>query len=419
MTGSRFGAQVLRAQEISKTFHLYRRPVDRLVEGLTGRPRHSVLRAVHDVSLSVAPGEALGILGANGAGKSTLLKMLSGVLVPDTGSVTRSGRITGLLELGTGFEPEVSGRGNIVNNGMLLGLGRDEIAIKTDAIIAFAELGQVIDEPIKTYSSGMQMRLGFAIAAHAEPACIVVDEALAVGDAPFQSKCRRFLRDFRAGGGAIIMVTHDLDAIQSFCDRACVMQTGRMVFHGEPAKAIAYYNRITAARGHDDHRMRLQAPGTSALDASGLRLAGIEAVSPETGVPIVRAGDDLRVRVDLTAPRETPYRDPVHLDILDRFGQLVFGTSTATLNAPVHVAANTRGHVTFLVTCRLQSGKYSVVARAGDAEASATFEVAGVKGPVFAGLCSLPARFDVDPDFGPGSARVAQPETATPNRTRR
>ena len=396
-------APIIAADELGKSFKLYKRPVDRLVEALTGRPRHSRVTAVDGVSFDLARGEALGILGRNGAGKSTLLKLLAGVLVPDHGRVAVHGRITGLLELGTGFEPEISGRGNIVNNGLLLGLSREEITAKLPEIIAFSELEAVIDEPIKTYSSGMQMRLGFAVAAHADPACLVIDEALAVGDAPFQAKCRRFLRDFRQAGGAIIMVSHDLDAMQTFCDRAMVVDGGRVAFTGPPDAAIACYNRMLADLATTDATMHLSPPESAPESRNQARLTSVTAASARHGVSVLRSGEDLCIEACVQAGVERAFHGHVAVDLLDRFGQRLFGTSTRLLGAaPCQLSAGGQACVRFTVTCRLQPGKYVARTRLEDTDTDAAvdvnFELAGIKGPVFAGACSLPARFTVDPD---------------------
>ena len=397
------GPPVIAARGLHKSFKLYARPSHRLIEALTGRPRHSRVDAVNGITFTLARGEALGILGRNGAGKSTLLKLLAGVLVPDSGDVQVRGRITGLLELGTGFEPEISGRGNIVNNGLLLGLTRDEIAARAPDIIAFAELEAVIDEPIKTYSSGMQMRLGFAVAAHARPACLVIDEALSVGDAPFQAKCRRFLRDFRAAGGAIVMVSHDLDAMQTFCDRALVVEGGAIAFAGAPDDAIAFYNRTVADLATRDATMRLARGETAPVAGDCARVARVTAQSRRHGVDVMRSGEDICVEAEIRAPARHDVVGHVAVDLLDRFGQRLFGTSTYLLgHAPLSVPAGATRKIDFTVTCRLQAGKYAARVSLDDdpqgaAAAQADFELAGVIGPIFAGACNLPAYFKTEP----------------------
>ncbi|HKR47623.1 MAG TPA: ABC transporter ATP-binding protein, partial [Paraburkholderia sp.] len=188
------GTPVLKVERVSKQFRIYRRTSDRLVEGLLKRQRHRVHKALDDVSFELRQGEAIGVLGQNGAGKSTLLKLVSGVLTPDAGTIERNGRITGLLELGTGFDGKLTGRQNIAVNARLIGMTGEEIEARFDSVVAFSELGEFIDAPVRTYSSGMVMRLGFAVAIHADPVCFIVDEALAVGDARFQQKCLKRIK---------------------------------------------------------------------------------------------------------------------------------------------------------------------------------------------------------------------------------
>ena len=183
---------------LSKRFKMYGRPSDRLKEVLFRRSFHHSHLAVNDASFRVGSGETLGIIGKNGAGKSTLLKLLTGVLQADAGDIQIDGRMTGLLELGTGFDMELSGLQNIISNALLLGMTMDEIRARREDIVAFSELGDYIGESLRTYSSGMIMRLAFSIAIHADPRCFVVDEALSVGDAHFQQKCMRRIKEFRA-----------------------------------------------------------------------------------------------------------------------------------------------------------------------------------------------------------------------------
>src|SRR6056297_3437905 len=204
---------MIHVNSICKNFYLYQKPVDRLKEIFLKRCFHREHHALKEVSFEVKQGETFGIIGENGSGKSTLLKIITGILLPDSGHFHVDGRITGLLELGTGFNHEFSGLENIYMNATYIGMEKQDIHKKLDAIIAFTELGEFIHEPIKTYSSGMLMRLAFSIAYHADPACFVVDEALSVGDAHFQQKCIKTLKDFKNSGGSIVFVSHDLNSV--------------------------------------------------------------------------------------------------------------------------------------------------------------------------------------------------------------
>jgi lipopolysaccharide transport system ATP-binding protein len=220
------------------------------LKNLVLNPRSS-LRQLHrpsgevfsDVSLQVNAGESLAIVGPNGAGKSTLLALIAGVIRPTTGTVTVTGRVAPLLELGAGFHPDLSGRDNIILNAVLLGLTRAEAHARFDAIVAFAELEQEIEAPVRVYSSGMLARLGFAVAAHLSPDILLVDETLAVGDAAFQAKCIAKLADFKRGGATIICVSHDPHQIGQVADRVAVLMNHRLRFDGECAAALAFYQR--------------------------------------------------------------------------------------------------------------------------------------------------------------------------------
>jgi lipopolysaccharide transport system ATP-binding protein len=206
-----------------------------------GKPRQERFWALKDVSFDVAPGEVVGIIGKNGAGKSTLLKILSRITEPTTGRAELFGRVSSLLEVGTGFHPELSGRENVFLNGALLGMSRREIAKKFDEIVAFSEIERFIDTPVKRYSSGMYVRLAFAVAAHLEPEILIVDEVLAVGDASFQKKCVGKMEDVGREGRTILFVSHNLGAIKALCARAIVLQNGELLFDGDVFGAVSKY----------------------------------------------------------------------------------------------------------------------------------------------------------------------------------
>jgi ABC-type polysaccharide/polyol phosphate transport system ATPase subunit len=241
---------MIKVDGISKKFKLYRSPADRLREILFRKQYHKDFVALDNISFEIGNGQTLGIIGQNGAGKSTLLKILSGVVIPDKGTIQIDGKVTGLLELGTGFNAEMTGLENIYMNGTLIGMTRDEIDKKKQTIIDFSELGEFIHEPIKTYSSGMVMRLAFSIAIHADPKCFLVDEALAVGDAYFQQKCMRKIQEFRAGGGSIVFVSHDMNAVKTLCDSAIMLDHGRVIDSGEPKEVVDFYQNMILKKMH-------------------------------------------------------------------------------------------------------------------------------------------------------------------------
>ena len=243
-------SKMMRVTGISKRFKSYHTPADRLKEIILRKKYHRDIVALENISFEVGEGETLGIVGQNGAGKSTILKILSGILLPDTGSIEIDGKITGLLELGTGFNPELTGIENIYMNGTFLGMSRTEIDQKKSVIMDFAELGEFIYEPIKTYSSGMLMRLAFSIAIHAEPKCFLVDEALSVGDAYFQQKCMRKIIEFKNKGGSIIFISHDMNAVKTLCDSAILLDKGRILDYGDPKSIVDFYYGMILQKSH-------------------------------------------------------------------------------------------------------------------------------------------------------------------------
>src|ERR1700752_2946832 len=197
--------------------------------------------AVRDVSFTVPAGRTLGVIGRNGSGKSTMLKLVAGITKPNEGTVTVNGRVSALIELGAGFHPEISGRENVVINGIMLGLSKREIQERFDAIVEFAELQDFIDAPVKTYSSGMYMRLGFAAAIHVDPDVLLVDEVLAVGDEGFTHKCLDKFAEFRRRGKTILLVTHSLNLVERFCDEALWLDEGHAMTHGDPKRVVGAY----------------------------------------------------------------------------------------------------------------------------------------------------------------------------------
>ena len=202
---------------------------------------------LEDFSLQVARGESVAVMGRNGAGKSTLLALIAGVIRPTTGTLAVNGRVSPLLELGAGFHPELTGRDNVMLNGVLLGLRRAEVVARMDSIVAFAELEDSIDEPVRTFSTGMTARLGFSVAAHLDPEILLIDEVLAVGDTAFQSKCIGKIREFQRRGVTIVFVSHELQQIREICNRAVVVADHRAAFVGDVPAAIAHYEAMQAA----------------------------------------------------------------------------------------------------------------------------------------------------------------------------
>ena len=244
----------VKADKISKVYHLYDHPADRLKEALHPfrKQYHHDFHALDNVSFEIAAGETFGIVGRNGAGKSTLLKILTGVLTPTSGEMFVGGKISALLELGAGFNPEMTGLENVYFSGTIMGFERNEMDDKLDRILAFADIGEFIYQPVKTYSSGMFARLAFAIAANVDPDILIVDEALAVGDINFQAKCFARFSEFQERGKTIIFVTHDLSSVIRYCSRAMLLENGKQLLISDPKSVVDAYKRVMVGQSPED-----------------------------------------------------------------------------------------------------------------------------------------------------------------------
>ncbi|HIM07225.1 MAG: ABC transporter ATP-binding protein [Cycloclasticus sp.] len=401
---------MIKVSNISKQFKLYDSPSDRLKELVFRRSYHRVYKALKDISFTVPAGQTLGILGKNGAGKSTLLKIISGVLLADKGDIEVSGKITGLLELGTGFDKELSGLQNIVNNGLLIGMSRPEIAQQQQSIIDFSELGSYIKEPIRTYSSGMIMRLAFSVAMHAKPDCFLIDEALSVGDAHFQQKCMRYIKQFKEQGGSIIFVSHDLNAVKMICDQAIVLDQGAVVAQGAPEQAVNHYNRLMAKL---DETQAPQAGINNALQERqnfGNQKASIiksALIGVESKTSILSCGEKAELTLQIEAAENI---DDLTIGVLirDRFGQDIFGTNSHHLVGVLKIKEKAQCLATFEMLMSLGPGKYTVTLALHSQDnhidncyhwidSDINFEVAGIIGPNFSGVCRLDTKLSVSP----------------------
>lgn len=273
---------VIEAIDLGKCYHVYEKPADRLKQALLRwRKRfYKDFWAVRDCSFSVPAGQTVGIIGRNGSGKSTILQMIAGVLSPTTGRISVDGRVNALLELGTGFNPEFTGRENVVLTATIQGFGADRVPALVEKIARFADIGEFFDQPMKTYSSGMFVRVAFAAAVLMRPDILIVDEALAVGDIFFQQKCLRHMRDELAGVTKVL-VTHDMGSIASLCDRCLVMHRGVLVFDGLPVDAIEFYTKLV----HTEEFRRQSGSAPSDLSATQVALNGTVSSSAEAQSP--------------------------------------------------------------------------------------------------------------------------------------
>lgn len=297
---------------INKTYRLYRKPSDRLWETLpfVGQ-RHESFQAVSDINLTVKKGEVVGIVGRNGAGKSTLLQLICGTLQPTSGEIGVFGRIAALLELGAGFNPEFTGRENVWMNASILGMSHDEIAERYDDIVAFSEIGEAIEHPVKTYSSGMFVRLAFAVAIHVSPDILVIDEALSVGDGAFAKKSFDRIMQLKASGCTILFCSHSLYQVEAICNRAVWIEAGRCEGIGETKQVTAAYQDFLGEL--DRKRLATEAENIDIQAASGPQhsilnasLSGYESVS-DSGTPVFRNGwDDWTLDLTVSVSSELP-----------------------------------------------------------------------------------------------------------------
>lgn len=308
--------EAIRATKLTKEYRIYRSPLDRLREVLPlGRPRYEPFHALRDVDLVVQAGETVGIVGQNGAGKSTLLHVLAGVLEPTSGTCTVHGRVGSLLELGAGFHPDFTGIENVRLQGRLHGLADAELEARLPAILQFADIGEFVHQPVRTYSSGMFVRLAFAATIHMDPEILLVDEALAVGDVFFQHKCIAWIQQFQARGRTLLLVSHDPQTIRHLCGRAVHLREGRVVADGDPAEVVAAYLQEragvdttppAAGRGAPAPAGGGLAPapelraGLQRHGIGGAQVVGI-GVYDGTGHPLTVAGHDAFVCVRVTA----------------------------------------------------------------------------------------------------------------------
>jgi ABC-type polysaccharide/polyol phosphate transport system ATPase subunit len=372
----------LRVENVSKQYRIYDHPGDRLKESLTrGRwKRHREFWALRDISFELEAGTTTGIIGPNGSGKSTLLQIITGTLEPTHGMVHHEGRIAALLELGAGFNPEFTGIENVFLNAALMGFSRSEIDARLPEIKRFAEIGDFIEQPVKTYSSGMYIRLAFAIAVSADPQILIVDEALAVGDAVFQQRCLRRIKQMQEGGATILFVSHDPHTIRALCTRAILFNAGRAEADGKPSDVLNRYQKIIMSSQAAYETSRLvageadEAEDLEVLDESfrpinctfrhGDGTAEILSVelldAARRSLEFVETGEAVLVRVRIKFNAEV--NDPVFgFLIRDRHGIHIYGTNTEIQQ--IYVGRVRRGEVvemTYAFNCWLGVGEFTI-----------------------------------------------------------
>jgi len=392
----------IEVEAVSKRFRLTTERHSSLKERVVRvgrRRRGDELWALQDVSLEVQLGQTVGLLGHNGSGKSTLLKCVGGILQPTTGVIRTAGRVASLLELGAGFHPDLTGRENVFLNASILGMSKRDIEGRFDDIVAFAELERFIDQQVKHYSSGMYVRLGFAVATNVDPDVLLVDEVLAVGDESFQRKCLDRVREFQKQGRTIMFVTHAADLVRQICDRALVLDHGNVVAWGTPSEAVRVFRETMLAGGHADE-------GDAVAEAEHgrvLRIRKVDIQYPDPDRPYVRSGEPLSVRISYEALR--PVDDAVFVFALHgNDGHIVIGQNTWGLGHGLPTLEGP-GEVTFTVSAtNLLEGSYPLTVGVHSREGGTVFDwweqhdhiaVLNQEGAYAWGVADLPVTADI------------------------
>jgi len=349
-------ATAVSIENVSKTFRVYHERANSLKERIVNRRRaeYEEFWALRDISIDVSTGQTFGLVGPNGSGKSTLLKMIGGIILPSEGRITTHGRIASLLELGAGFHPDLTGRENVFLNASILGLSRKETERNFDDIVAFAELEEFIDMQVRHYSSGMYVRLGFAVAIHVDPQILLVDEVLSVGDEAFQRKCIDRIRSFQRQGRTIVFVTHAADSVPKICNAAAFIFKGHLAAIGDPSEVIRAYRKQLYGEAH------LEAvPG----EERGDKQIRIDRVRIRDGAgtdrSVFHSGDDMHIEVELDATRRI---DDVMVGIAlyDEADTLLIGTNTDLEERPID---HMQGRYRVSFACRnlpMQEGRYTI-----------------------------------------------------------
>jgi teichoic acid transport system ATP-binding protein len=365
----------IHVDHLSKMYKLYNKPSDRLFDslGLSRKKNYQERYALTDVSFDIRKGETVGIIGTNGSGKSTILKIITGVLGPTKGAAVVDGRISALLELGAGFNNEYTGVENVYLNGTMMGFSEAEIDARLDAILDFADIGDYVYQPVKTYSSGMFVRLAFAVAINIDPEILIVDEALSVGDVFFQSKCYRKFEEFKKEGRTILFVSHDLGSITKYCDRAILLNQGHKIFEGTPKEAVDIYKKVLVNQfdpselqkdTEDDGDWKDKVSANPNLIEYGEKSARITdyAVLDDKGLitTTLMKGSEFSVRMKVDFFEDI--KEPIYAFTIKNL-QGIELTGTNTLYEKADVQAKKAGEsqvITFTQTLDLQGGEYLI-----------------------------------------------------------
>lgn len=390
--------KVLELKNVTKIYKMYKNNFERLKEIFSSKSYHKEFVSNKKISFDLYEGETLGIIGVNGAGKSTVLKMIAGVTNPTSGEILRHGRVTALLELGTGFHDELSGYDNIFLNGTLIGMTQEECAQNASQIIVFSELGDYIYEPIKTYSSGMKMRLAFSIAIYSQPQILIVDEALSVGDAHFAAKCTAALKERKRHSMSIIYVSHDLNSLKLLCDRVILLNRGEIVKEGNPEEVMNSYYQLISRLNDLDGEIKIDNLSNNSFGSFDAKIQKVSLIGSKSLSNTVASGETAILQIEISSAKILK-NITIGIHIRDRFGQDIYGTNTYYQKFPIDLdVGNYR--CTFTMPMNIGVGKYSLGVSLHKGEYhtegcyhwldfAEDFEVAGVEGNIFIGLCRL------------------------------
>lgn len=396
--------KILEIKNITKIYKIYKNNIDRLKEVFTNKPFHKEFISNKNISFDLYEGETLGIIGVNGAGKSTILKQIAGVVEPTSGQIIRHGRVTALLELGTGFNPQMTGYENIFLNGTLIGMTEKECQEKAQDIIAFSELGDYIYEPIMTYSSGMSMRLAFSIAIYSEPKILIVDEALSVGDAHFGAKCTRALKERKERNMSIIYVSHDLNSLKLLCDRVILLNHGEVAKDGNPEDVINSYNFLISKLNDHQEKMSIKNLENSSYGTFDVEIIDVSIKGEKSKSDVISSGENAKLDIEIFSKIDITNMT-IGIMFRDRFGQDIFGTNTYHQNININFESNKKYLCRFDIPLNIGAGKYSVTVAVHSKDThlencshwldnATIFEIAGNLGNSFVGLCKLDTKIN-------------------------
>lgn len=404
---------LLKVRNLGKAFYSYKSEWMRFARWFGFKTKtSSETWILKDISFDIHKGEAIGIIGMNGAGKSTLLKLITGTLTPTEGSIHIDGRISALLELGMGFNPDLTGRSNVIHSAGMMGITTEQIMQKMDEIEAFAEIGEYFDQPVRTYSSGMQVRVAFGVATAFRPEILIVDEALSVGDTYFQHKSFDRIRQFQKEGTTLLIVSHDKAAIQSLCDRAILLNAGQIALDGDPEEVFDYYNAMIADKEarkivvkDSEFGKKQTSSGSGEVEVTGVKLFN----SYGEEVDVIKVGEPVSISITVKVSQDVD-ECVIGVGVKDRLGQMMFGTNTYhTKQVLKDLKCGDKYEFTVSFDANLGVGSYSVVVSLHQSEThivknfnwidrALIFEVINADKYVFVGCCWNEMKFAISCD---------------------